>query len=141
MWQEHVMCYTVFILLLASMIVSQTAAWTTTTTTTTITYLAPTRASPLYRVPTTTTTPTKRVSLSTSFRLYLATDKDDDKNDWGTDDDDISQQTFLAPTKEQPDRDLFIPIFALISLSGLFGTYAFEMVRLWSRGELYLPWS
>lgn len=61
--------------------------------------------------------------------------KEDD--DWETDDDDISQQTFMA----KEERDLFIPIFALVSLAGLFGTYAYEMIRLWSRGELYLPWT
>ena len=40
---------------------------------------------------------------------------------------------------EEQDRDLFIPIFALVSLAGLFGTYGYEMVRLYLRGELYLP--
>lgn len=38
------------------------------------------------------------------------------------------------------ERDLFIPIFALVSLAGLFGSYGYEMLRLYSRGELYLPW-
>ena len=38
------------------------------------------------------------------------------------------------------ERDLFIPIFAIVSLMGLFGSYGYEMVRLYSRGELYLPW-
>jgi hypothetical protein len=43
--------------------------------------------------------------------------------------------------QQQPaERDLFIPIFAIVSLLGLFGSYAYEMVRLNSRGELYLPW-
>jgi cobalamin biosynthesis Mg chelatase CobN len=37
------------------------------------------------------------------------------------------------------ERDLFIPIFAVISLAGLFGAYGYEMFRLYSRGELYLP--
>ena len=37
------------------------------------------------------------------------------------------------------ERDLFIPIFALVSLAGLFGSYGYEMARLYSRGELYLP--
>ena len=41
----------------------------------------------------------------------------------------------------EPERDLFIPIFALVSLAGLFGSYGYEMLRLYSRGELYLPWS
>ncbi|MBE0451864.1 MAG: hypothetical protein IBX70_13640 [Clostridia bacterium] len=42
---------------------------------------------------------------------------------------------------QEPDRDLFIPIFALISMAGLFGSYGYEMLRLYSRGELYLPWN
>lgn len=37
------------------------------------------------------------------------------------------------------ERDLFIPIFAIVSLLGLFGAYGYEMLRLYSRGELYLP--
>ena len=41
---------------------------------------------------------------------------------------------------DPPERDLFIPIFALVSLGGLFGSYGYEMLRLCSRGELYLPW-
>jgi hypothetical protein len=71
-------------------------------------------------------------------RLHLASDNDND-DDWGTNDDDISQQSFLASPKEE--RDLFIPIFAVVSLAGLFGTYAYELIRLYIRGELYLPWS
>ena len=42
---------------------------------------------------------------------------------------------------DEPERDLFIPIFAIISLAGLFGAYGYEMLRLYSRGELYLPWN
>lgn len=38
------------------------------------------------------------------------------------------------------ERDLFIPIFAVVSLLGLFGSYGYETLRLASRGELYLPW-
>lgn len=41
----------------------------------------------------------------------------------------------------EPERDLFIPIFAVVSLVGLFGSYGYEMLRLYSRGELYLPWN
>ncbi len=46
-----------------------------------------------------------------------------------------------SPSQELADneRDLFIPIFALVSLLGLFGAYGYEMLRLYSRGELYLP--
>jgi hypothetical protein len=46
-------------------------------------------------------------------------------------------QRRLTPER---DRDMFIPIFSLVSLAGLFGTYGYEMLRLYSRGELYLPW-
>lgn len=38
------------------------------------------------------------------------------------------------------ERDLFIPIFAIVSLAGLFGAYGYEMLRLNAQGELYLPW-
>lgn len=41
---------------------------------------------------------------------------------------------------DEQEHDLFIPIFALVSLAGLFGAYGYEMLRLASRGELYLPW-
>mmetsp|Transcript_20622 Transcript_20622/g.31314 ORF Transcript_20622/g.31314 Transcript_20622/m.31314 type:complete len:162 (-) Transcript_20622:151-636(-) len=37
------------------------------------------------------------------------------------------------------ERDLFIPILSVVSLAGLFGAYGYEMLRLYSRGELYLP--
>lgn len=46
----------------------------------------------------------------------------------------------VQQNNEPPERDLFIPIFALVSLAGLFGSYGYEMLRLYSRGELYLPW-
>ena len=51
-----------------------------------------------------------------------------------------SQKKALDRLDEQKERDLFIPIFALVSLTGLFGSYAYELLRLYSRGELYLPW-
>ena len=38
------------------------------------------------------------------------------------------------------ERDLFIPIVTLISVMGFTGLYGYEMLRLYSRGELYLPW-
>lgn len=81
---------------------------------------------------------------SFSSRYFARNDNNNNENDddWGTDDDDISQQTFLAPkSDEEVERDYVIPIFAIVSLAGLFGTYAYEIIRLWSRGELYLPWS
>ena len=39
----------------------------------------------------------------------------------------------------EPERDLFIPIFAVGSLVVFFGLYGYESFRLWTRGELYLP--
>uniref|UniRef100_A0A7S3DVR7 Transmembrane protein n=1 Tax=Entomoneis paludosa TaxID=265537 RepID=A0A7S3DVR7_9STRA len=39
----------------------------------------------------------------------------------------------------EEERDLFIPIFTAVSLAGLFGAYGYEMIRLYLRGELYLP--
>ena len=39
------------------------------------------------------------------------------------------------------DRDLFIPIVALVSVIGFSSLYAYETLRLASRGELYLPWN
>ena len=38
------------------------------------------------------------------------------------------------------ERDLFIPIFTLVAVIGFTGLYGYEMLRLYSRGELYLPW-
>lgn len=38
------------------------------------------------------------------------------------------------------ERDLFIPIVTLVSVIGFTGLYGYDMLRLYSRGELYLPW-
>lgn len=62
-------------------------------------------------------------------------EEEEDPDDWGT-----NQAALEDPVHdEETDRDQFIPIFALISLAGLVGTYAYEMVRLYLAGELYLP--
>jgi len=45
-----------------------------------------------------------------------------------------------SPVREEQERDLFIPVFSVVALMGLFGAYGYEMLRLYSRGELYLPW-
>jgi len=37
------------------------------------------------------------------------------------------------------ETDLFIPIFAMVSLAGFAGLYLYETLRLYSEGELYLP--
>lgn len=44
-----------------------------------------------------------------------------------------------SSSSTETERDLFIPIFAVVSLAGLFGAYGYEILRLYSRGELYLP--
>ena len=93
--------------------------------------------------------------------LY-ASEEDDDDDGWGTNENDSDQktkelrklqlerqqqqvspriQTSTTRSSEEPERDLFIPIFAIVSLIGLFGSYGYEMARLASRGELYLPWN
>jgi hypothetical protein len=38
------------------------------------------------------------------------------------------------------EKDLFIPIVTLVSVIGFTGLYGYEMLRLYLRGELYLPW-
>jgi len=50
-----------------------------------------------------------------------------------------SQRVQEETEREEGDRDLFIPIFSLVSIAGLLGVYAYEMIRLALRGELYLP--
>jgi hypothetical protein len=42
--------------------------------------------------------------------------------------------------KKKSDTDLFIPIFAMVSIMGFAGLYLYETLRLYSEGELYLPW-
>ena len=90
---------------------------------------------------------------SSSFKLFHAATSppDDDDNDTGWDDDPVtsSNESFqersgssnIPSGRNEPQRDLFIPIFAIVAIVGLFGSYGYEMMRLASRGELYLPWS
>ncbi|KAL7452906.1 hypothetical protein ACHAWC_004613, partial [Mediolabrus comicus] len=52
-----------------------------------------------------------------------------------------SSQISSSNRIENEERDLFIPIFALVSIMGFTGLYGYEMLRLYSRGELYLPWN
>ncbi|KAL7500578.1 hypothetical protein ACHAWT_011210 [Skeletonema menzelii] len=47
----------------------------------------------------------------------------------------------VADMNESKERDLFIPIFALVSIIGFSSLYGYETLRLYSRGELYLPWN
>lgn len=49
------------------------------------------------------------------------------------------QSARSQPAKEEPERDLFIPIFTAISVIGFGGLYAYETFRLYLNGELYLP--
>lgn len=37
------------------------------------------------------------------------------------------------------ERDWFIPIFTLVAIAGFLGAYGYETMRLYARGELYLP--
>jgi hypothetical protein len=53
----------------------------------------------------------------------------------------FQERNSIAPGRNEPERDIFIPIFAIAAILGLFGSYGYEMMRLASRGELYLPWS
>jgi len=97
-------------------------------------------------------------ALTTWGSRLLASSSDNDEDDgWGEPPSKSDQERELAALQaeragppnsrsrvrqesEPPERDLFIPIFALVSLAGLFGSYGYEMLRLYSRGELYLPW-
>ncbi len=38
------------------------------------------------------------------------------------------------------EKDFFIPLVTLVSVIGFTGLYGYEMLRLYARGELYLPW-
>ena len=86
------------------------------------------------------------------------TDIDDNDDSWGEVGEDntmsggsnneISNKKFqsnegprmTSTGSQEQERDLFIPIFTLVSLIGFFGAYAYESFRLYSLGELYLPW-
>ena len=80
-----------------------------------------------------------------SSQLFEAPPEDGDDTGWD-EPMPISKETFqerssIAPGSNGPERDLFIPIVAIVAILGLFGSYGYEMMRLASRGELYLPWS
>lgn len=52
--------------------------------------------------------------------------------------------TPIPPIKTKPkeqQRDLFIPIFVMISIVGFVGLYAYETIRLYLAGEFYPPFS
>ena len=50
------------------------------------------------------------------------------------------QQTRMTKNTDEPERDLFIPIFVLVSIAGFTGLYGYEMWRLAQEGSLYTPW-
>jgi hypothetical protein len=90
----------------------------------------------------------KKMPVKKATARYLATPEDDEDDGWDTTELDslrgqrlhIQPRTRPTADQQQAERDLFIPIVSLVSLAGLFGTYTYEMLRLYSRGELYLPW-
>lgn len=116
---------------------------------------------PRYREATTTRLPNEAFTLGSRLQATGSDDNEDDDG-WGVPSSKGDQERELAALQaeraersapassaasnrasqdnEPPERDLFIPIFALVSLGGLFGSYGYEMLRLYSRGELYLPW-
>ena len=76
-----------------------------------------------------------------------ADDQDDDG--WGFDLDDkvvadfdpssLTSSASSGADGKKTERDLFIPIVAIVSIVGFAGLYGFEMMRLFFQGELYLP--
>lgn len=49
------------------------------------------------------------------------------------------QEKSVATSPPAKERDMFIPIFTLVAIAGFTGAYGYEMLRLYSRGELYFP--
>ena len=92
-----------------------------------------------------------RLFSSTGDQSNENNEKDDGWDDDSSNDESARTTTspHISPTQlssnsqqqEEPERDMFIPIFALVSVTGLFGAYAYETLRLASKGELYLPWN
>jgi len=70
-----------------------------------------------------------------------STDEEGDDEGWNNRDTGIMGNGRVQPTnlQEPKDRDLFIPIFSLIAIGGFVSLYGYEMIRLYLRGELYLP--
>jgi len=66
------------------------------------------------------------------------------KNDgWGEGTGEYFEVTSASSTPpsspDVPERDLFVPVLALVSLTGLSAAYLYESIRLYANGELYLP--
>mmetsp|Transcript_14132 Transcript_14132/g.21569 ORF Transcript_14132/g.21569 Transcript_14132/m.21569 type:complete len:109 (-) Transcript_14132:122-448(-) len=66
---------------------------------------------------------------------------DEDDDGWGELKELQQESRQPSVVEEDRERDMFIPIFAVVSLAGLFGAYGYETLRLASREELYLPWN
>jgi hypothetical protein len=93
-------------------------------------------------------TQTSSLAMATNKPTSEYDENGDSSNDWDSDTTPISTQLSddrIAKPKVDgfapQERDLFIPIFALVSIAGLMGAYGYEMVRLYLRGELYLPFT
>ena len=80
-------------------------------------------------------------SLANSREGDNVNDDDDDDDGWGNGLPVETQPLEKRGTTVEPERDLFIPTFAIISIAGLLGSYGYEMLRLQANGELYLPWT
>ena len=64
-----------------------------------------------------------------------------DRNDISADKDNSTKVYLNDKSEPAKEKDLFIPIFVLVSTSGFAGLYLYETLRLYSKGELYLPWN
>lgn len=75
-----------------------------------------------------------------------APETQDNEDGWGFDiDEEVLAQLdtdveLNAGAAKAEESDLFIPIFSLVALAGLVGAYGYEMLRLFLRGKLYLPY-
>ena len=49
-------------------------------------------------------------------------------------------QRAADPAAKSREKDMFIPIVTVVSVVGFASLYGYEMLRLYSRGGLYLPW-
>mmetsp|Transcript_26941 Transcript_26941/g.38649 ORF Transcript_26941/g.38649 Transcript_26941/m.38649 type:complete len:137 (+) Transcript_26941:32-442(+) len=63
------------------------------------------------------------------------------RNDKIADKDNSTKVYLKGKSEPAKEKDLFIPIFVLVSISGFAGLYLYEILRLYSKGELYLPWN
>ena len=78
---------------------------------------------------------------SSSDRISKSKELANLQNDMAMKQQNKSSQSSSTERIENEERDLFIPIVTLVSVIGFTGLYGYEMLRLYSRGELYLPWN